>query len=63
MVRFTLAFRGAPKDESSAMSVEERTLNIFQDEQLSEEYLCEVNPKGQVSILSMSKVIQQRRSS
>lgn len=49
MVRMTLAFRGAPKDDASAMDVEERIVDIFHEEQLSEEFLCTVNELGQVS--------------
>jgi hypothetical protein len=48
MVRYTIALRGPPRDEASAMSVTERVLDITAGEQTKEEYLCEVNPKGQV---------------
>jgi len=49
MVRYTLANSGAPTQHSLPLSVELKRLDIFGGEQLSEEYLCEVNPKGQVS--------------
>jgi hypothetical protein len=49
MVRYTLAIRGIAKDNASEMVVEEREIDIFHEEQLEESYLCDVNPKGQVS--------------
>lgn len=49
MVRYTLAIRGIAKDTASEMVVEEREIDIFHEEQLEESYLCDVNPKGQVS--------------
>lgn len=49
MVRYTLALRGTPKDPSSPILIEEKDVDIFHQEQLSEHYLCEINPKGQVS--------------
>ena len=48
MVRYTLAVRGPPRDEESAMAVAEKIINITRDEQLTEEFLCDINPKGQV---------------
>ncbi|TVY87385.1 hypothetical protein LAWI1_G005630 [Lachnellula willkommii] len=51
MVRYTLAIRGAPKEASTMMIVEEQEVDIFHGAQLEEQYLCEVNPKGQVSIV------------
>jgi hypothetical protein len=48
MVRYALALRGEPKAASDEMVVEERVVEIFKGEQLTEHFLCEVNPKGQV---------------
>ncbi|KAK2685464.1 hypothetical protein QWA68_015698 [Fusarium oxysporum] len=56
MVRMTLAFRGAPKDDASAMEVEERITDIFHEEQLSEEFLCTINALGQVPVLASSSM-------
>ena len=53
MVRYAIAVRGEPKDESSAMSITEQVVDLFHSEQLKEEYLCEVNPKGQVREISL----------
>jgi hypothetical protein len=49
MVRYTLAIRGVAKDPASEMAVEEREIDIFGEGQLEESFLCDVNPKGQVS--------------
>lgn len=49
MVRYTLAIRGVAKDPASEMAVEEREIDIFREGQLEESFLCDVNPKGQVS--------------
>jgi hypothetical protein len=51
MVRYTLAIRGAPKEASVRLVVEEQEVDIFREAQLEERYLCEVNPKGQVSLV------------
>jgi hypothetical protein len=48
MVRYTLALRGEPVDAASEMTIEEREVDIFREAQLEENFLCEVNPKGQV---------------
>lgn len=50
MVRLTMAFKGQPKDGGSPMIVEEREVDIWKGEQVTEEYLTEINPKGQVSM-------------
>jgi glutathione S-transferase len=52
MVRYTLAIRGAPKDASAAIVVEEQEVDIYHGAQLKEQYLCEVNSKGQVPVLA-----------
>ncbi|KAH8812214.1 hypothetical protein F5884DRAFT_784746 [Xylogone sp. PMI_703] len=51
MVRLTLAMRGRPKDLDSEMTVEERVVDIFNSLQLEEDFLCNINPKGQVPVL------------
>lgn len=48
MVRYTLALSGPPINDASTMSVTEHIVDIFNDEQLEEWFLCNVNPKGQV---------------
>ncbi|KIX94961.1 uncharacterized protein Z520_09271 [Fonsecaea multimorphosa CBS 102226] len=50
MVRYTLANAGLP-DNCLPLSVELREIDIYTGAQLSEAYLCEVNPKGQVPVL------------
>lgn len=51
MVRYTAAIRGAPKDVESKILIEEQVVDIFHEEQLSEHFLCEINPLGQVRCL------------
>ena len=48
MVRQTIAIRGEPKDEASKVPIEEKIIELFNEEQFCEHYLCEVNPEGQV---------------
>ncbi|KAH0846028.1 hypothetical protein FOPE_12242 [Fonsecaea pedrosoi] len=52
MVRYTLACTGSPGKNCLSLSLELREIDIYKGEQLSESYLCEVNPKGQVPSLS-----------
>lgn len=49
MVRYTLAIRGAARNTSDEMVVQECEVNIYAAEQLKETFLCDVNPEGQVS--------------
>lgn len=49
MVRYGIAIRGKPKDDALAITFSETEVDIGpKQEQLSEEYLLSVNPKGQV---------------
>jgi hypothetical protein len=48
MVRYTIALRGSAEDPASEIPIQEQSVDIFNDEQLSEHFLCNVNPKGQV---------------
>ena len=48
MVRFTNQFRGPSQSPASAMSIEEKLVDIHRMDQLEEKFLLEVNPKGQV---------------
>lgn len=54
MVRYTLETRGPPKDGELDWNIENKAINIFAGEQISEHFLCEVNPKGEVSIFNPS---------
>lgn len=55
MVRHTIAIRGQAKDAESEIPVNEELLNIFNKEQISEHFLCDVNPEGQVNRLSLGR--------
>jgi hypothetical protein len=48
MVRYTLALRGSPKDPSSQINVTEKVVDIFHEAQLEEDFLLNINAKGQV---------------
>lgn len=50
MVRYTFALAGVPVQGSMPLSIKLKETQIFQGDQISEFYLCEVNPKGQVRI-------------
>jgi hypothetical protein len=49
MVRYTIAVRSTPKDPAADIVVKEKEIDIFKHEHLTEEFLCEINPMGQVS--------------
>ncbi|EXJ70577.1 uncharacterized protein A1O5_06647 [Cladophialophora psammophila CBS 110553] len=52
MVRLTYALRGPPSRESNDMKIEFRTVDIaIKLEQFTEDFLCNVNPKGKVPVL------------
>lgn len=50
MVRYTLALRGPSKDPSSKIDVTEKVVDIFNSAQLEEDFLVNINPKGQVRL-------------
>jgi hypothetical protein len=50
MVRYTFAVRGIPKDRASQMEIEEVELDLGTRRQMEEDFLCDINPKGQVGI-------------
>ena len=51
MMRYLMKVRGEPANAASRMDVKEELIDIFNEEQLSEEYLLKVNPNGQVGSL------------
>ena len=50
MTRLTYRYRGEQADPKRVIVVEERDVNIFIGEQLSEHFLCDLNAKGEVRI-------------
>ncbi|KAF9885394.1 hypothetical protein FE257_013012 [Aspergillus nanangensis] len=56
MVRHTIAIRGQAKDAGSEIPVNEEILNLFNKEQISEHFLCDVNPEGQVPVLASAEL-------
>lgn len=48
MIRWLIHIRGEPKDEESRMDISFEEIDIFQEEQFSERYLCEISPNGEV---------------
>lgn len=48
MVRYTIALRGSPRDSKSDIHIHECPVDIFREDQLSEDFLCNINAKGQV---------------
>ncbi|KAK6371464.1 hypothetical protein LTS17_008714 [Exophiala oligosperma] len=52
MALYTLRLRGQPKDAQSEMAVSLKEVDIFGQEQLTEHFLCDINPEGQVPVLS-----------
>ncbi|KAF2102972.1 hypothetical protein NA57DRAFT_63700 [Rhizodiscina lignyota] len=58
MVRYCIAIRGEPKSGMSEATFFEKEIDIFANEQLSEDFLCHVNPKGQVPAITTSSLDQ-----
>ncbi|KAF3767945.1 hypothetical protein M406DRAFT_355772 [Cryphonectria parasitica EP155] len=54
MVRLTFALRGAPRPDRPEMTLHKQPISISpaEPEQLSEEYMTKINPKGQVPVLA-----------
>jgi hypothetical protein len=52
MVLYTLAIKGEPVSPDAQINVDKKEVNIFDEEQLEEEFLCEINPYGQVSSMT-----------
>lgn len=50
MVQLTLAFGSSSKGAQSAMTVEQKEVDIMHSEQLEDTYLTEINAKGQISL-------------
>ena len=48
MVEYTIALRGEPKDAESDMPIVLHDVDLFRTEQLTEAFLTEINPEGQV---------------
>lgn len=53
-IRYTLAIAGPPKSPDVAMDIEEKVIDLFQSEQLEEQFLKEVNAKGLVSTIDQA---------
>ena len=49
MVRYTFALRGQPKDTDSEIRIQEKPVDLWRGEQLTEHYLCDINTAGEVS--------------
>ncbi|KAL9119122.1 MAG: hypothetical protein Q9187_004325, partial [Circinaria calcarea] len=52
MTRYTIALRGDPSSAAATMAIEEKMVDLHRDENLAEQYLLAVNPKGQVPTLT-----------
>ena len=48
MVRYTVAVRGQAKDPGHEIIIEEKEVNLWKAEQISEHYLCDINAYGEV---------------
>ena len=48
MVRYTYALRGTPNDPKNEIRIVEKEVHLFKGEQLTEHYLCDINPAGEV---------------
>lgn len=48
MARHTYALRGAVNDPKNEIRIEEKAVHLGKGEQLTEHYLCDINPAGEV---------------
>ena len=48
VARYTIALRGEPSSPALAMNIEEKVIDLYKAENISEWYLVNINPKGQV---------------
>jgi glutathione S-transferase len=55
-VRYTLAMAGESRDADSMLHVHENMVDLAKQEQLAEDYLTKINPKGQVPVLTSSRL-------
>ena len=55
-ILYAIAIRGEPKDAQSVMDISLKEIDIMHGGQLSEQYLFEVNPNGQVPVLGSDAV-------
>jgi len=49
MVLNTLVWKGSAKRPEDEVTVQSKVVDIFHEEQLSEDYLCNINDHGQAS--------------
>ncbi|KAH8658333.1 hypothetical protein BX600DRAFT_468996 [Xylariales sp. PMI_506] len=52
MARYTYALRGQPSTPDGEIRLEEKVVNVMTGEQLTEQFLCEVNAYGEVPVLA-----------
>ena len=56
-MRYLIRVKGEPEDSGSQMIIQDKLVDIFNEEQFSEEYLTRINPNGQVcNVLTTSLV-------
>lgn len=48
MARYTYALRGEPKSANDDIRLEQKSIELPKGEQLTEHYLCDINPAGEV---------------
>ena len=51
MARYTYALRGAVNDSQNEIRIEEFQVDLMKGEQLTEHFLCDINPAGEVRYL------------
>ncbi|MCJ1357372.1 MAG: hypothetical protein MMC33_007368 [Icmadophila ericetorum] len=56
VARYTIALRGEPSSPALAMNIEEKVIDLYKAENISEWYLVNINPKGQVPALASPKL-------
>ncbi len=50
MARYTYAVRGAANDSKNEIRIEEKAVDLGKGDQLTEHFLCDLNPAGEVRI-------------
>lgn len=58
MVRYTFALRGKGKNEDAELQVQDRLCSLKNRDHLTEEFLCDINSKGEVPVLVPAESVE-----
>lgn len=56
MARYAYAIRGRPAEDAAELHIQEEACDLKSRQQISEHFLCDLNAKGEVPVLSPAKL-------